>query len=353
MEAQPLSPSAPPPLYPDRYAAKPYRPDGGFEVGGLLMLTGAVVVIGGVLGYAAHVISGYFWLILAFPIGLGFLLGLAATYCVAQGRLRSPLIAGAVTLLGAILMMTLMHHFDYQAFARLRAEKVPDYKEFQHLTPEDREAYLSRAEQEANSGGFRNDFQREQARKDAGGFLDAMAIDGFGPYMAYEAAQGVQIKSSHGGGSDKGMELTGIGAYLYWGVEVLLAAGVAFALARGRALHPYSRSAGAWKEARRLGTLKSGTQDRAVAAINAGDLAALRECVAPPTSLNGGPLVLTAYVPPGESPEDEHPDDVDLKLEAPGEKNGMKQIAMASWSREAMPALRDLFAIKPAVEAGG
>lgn len=335
--------------YPDRYAAKPYRPDGGFEVGGLLMLTGAVVVIGGVLGYAAHVVSGYFWLILAFPICLGFALGMAATYCVAQGRLRSPLIAGAVTLLGAVLMMTLMHHFDYQAFARLRAEKVPDYKEFQHLTPEDREAYLNEAEREANPGGF----QRELARKDAAGFLDAMAIDGFGSYMAYEAAQGVQIKSSHSGSSNSGTQLTGIGAYLYWGVEVLLAAGVAFAIARGRALHPYSRSAGAWKEARRLGTLKSGTQDRAVAAINAGDLAALRECVAPPTALNGGPLVLTAYVPPGESPEDEHPDDVDLKLEAPGEKNGMKQIAMASWPREAMPALRDLFAIKPAVEAGG
>ena len=325
------------------YPVTPYRPDGGVEAAGLLMLVGASVVVGGAVALAAHLLSQYVWVVVAFPAGMGALLGGAALYCIGRGRVRSPLIAGGVTLAAGVGMMALMHHFDYQSFQRQRAE-VPGWESYQHLSPEQREAMLQRAEQGRDLAT-----PPDEARRREAAFLDGLAVDGFGPYLAWSAAQGVEISGNGGGG---GAPITGVFVYLYWLFEAAIAAGIALVIAHGRARQPYARAAGAWKEPSRLGTLSGRDRDRAIRAINGGDPTALAACVAtrgPAAVPGGGGLILTVFASPdaGSVGSADPTDGVDLKLEGPGKAGGTREVAMATWPAESLPALRDLFAPPP------
>ena len=335
------------------YPAREYHPDGGFDVPGLAMLTAGMVVAGGVLGYLAHFVSAYLWLIVAFPILFGTALGFVASYAIKKGRLRNPPIAGVVSFIGALLMMTMMHEFNYETFKTERAAENPDYVQYQNLTPQQRNELLDEAEQNANHGSF----QRGRAREKAGEYLDYAAVNSFGSYMNWEAAQGITIKR---GSDDKASAPTfsGVGAWIYWAVEVLIAAGMAFAIGRSAAKMPYSRSAEVWKTARFLGTFQprkvktvnekgetvyaisnasaAAASTSAISqALRSGNLTALT--AAGPTP-GMGPILLTAYHLPGDAE-----DDIDLKLEAVGAKNARKQLAMVTWPPAALPALMALF----------
>lgn len=93
---QPISPSDVQAIAPVR----PYKPDGVTPLNGLLSLLGAMVVTGLVLGFAAHHIQKLFWLIILFPLGMGFVLGGVGVWCIGKGKIRNRLVGGCMGFLG-------------------------------------------------------------------------------------------------------------------------------------------------------------------------------------------------------------------------------------------------------------
>ena len=134
---------------------------------------------------------------------MGGILGGVAVWSIHGGRLRNPLIAGAVSLLGALFMTGVMHYADYGRFERARAEAQPDFREIQRAPAEEREAFLKDEEQ----AGGEVEFLRQKNRREAEEFLQMIDVRGFGSYLAWEAGQGIRISSSRGGSSDKGMPI--------------------------------------------------------------------------------------------------------------------------------------------------
>src|SRR5918999_1394985 len=103
------APAAPPSSPAPRFNVAQYRPAGGFTSAGVMMLVGALLVAGGVLGFVVHLVSQAFYLIILFPVLIGVALGWIGVRMVKQGRVRSPLLGGVAGLLGGVLAMFMVH----------------------------------------------------------------------------------------------------------------------------------------------------------------------------------------------------------------------------------------------------
>ncbi|HEX8342501.1 MAG TPA: hypothetical protein VF624_16485 [Tepidisphaeraceae bacterium] len=330
--------TAPPPVLPETYPAKPYKADGGFETPGLIMLATSMVVAGGVLGYLAHLINPHLWLVLLFPMILGAALGAVAKYTIKKGRVRSPLIAGVVAFVGAAFMLALMHHFDYERFLRQLRAEVPQWQELRAMTPAERlEAYPPPQPRIGNVVAYSDQLKYNELLH---GFRE-IDVDSFGKYLSLKADDGIRLKSTRGSSDSSGAPITGIGVYIYWIVEILIAATIAFFMGRSQAKMPYSRRSGVWKMPQLLGSLDPAQKSDVVAALKNGNLARLQ--AAGPTAAIG-PLMLTAFVSPTETEED-----VDLKLESANPQGKLGQEAMVTLPAAALGELQAMFTPVPSV----
>src|SRR5882724_503557 len=79
-----------------------YKPDGGYTIGGLLMLISTLAGVGAVLGYITHIVSQWFYLILLFPALIGLGIGLLGVRKVHAGRVRNPWLGGLAGFLAGI-----------------------------------------------------------------------------------------------------------------------------------------------------------------------------------------------------------------------------------------------------------
>lgn len=271
-----------------RFDVSTYRPDGGADLPGVVMLISALALVGAVLGFIAHFIAQFFYLIILFPILIGFGVGFVGAMMVKKGRVRNPWIGGLAGLVGGVLAMLAMHYFDY--------ESVKTALDAQH------------------PGG---------------------AELGFIEFMNIQAEHGVEI-----GRTSSSINLGYIGSWIYWIVETLIVAGVTFFVVRSAAAEPYCPDCGVWKDERVLGGFGA-DPDAAAAALQSGDLERIRQANPSPVA---SPLVVTAahchHCAKGHR--------VDLKLESMlANKKGEvenKTLAHVSYPGEAMPYLAALFA---------
>src|SRR5688572_3621339 len=134
--------ATPSPL-PPPYTVKPYKPDGGTTMPGLMMLVGALVVTGAVLGFVAHFVAQAFYLILVFPFLIGLGLGAVGVRMVRAGRVRNPLIGGLAGFVGGALAMFMMHYFDQQKFRDEAFSAEPEFAQVVKLPPEERQQFLA------------------------------------------------------------------------------------------------------------------------------------------------------------------------------------------------------------------
>ncbi len=311
-----------------KYDVRPYRPDGGFTASGLITMLGAMLVAGAAIGFAAHFVSKLFYLIILFPILIGLFLGAVGTRLVKFANLRNPLLGGLAGLVGGAAAMTMMHYFDYHSFrnAQLAAiDESPELREVRDYTPAQREAIIAE--------------EAPEDRAEARAFLEAMAVRGFVDHIDYSARQGVEIKK--GGG--KGLNLGYVGTYIYWLVEMLIVAGITFAMVRKQTTEPFCTDCALWKPYRRLGAF-GGTSDVAQAGVTSGDVNAI--AAAQPGAINS-PLELHV----AECANCKRADAaVKLELLSTNEKGNLerKVLAHTVWPAEAVPVLDNLFAPPPA-----
>jgi hypothetical protein len=176
-------------------------------------------------------------------------------------------------------------------------------------------------------------------------------VKSFPAYMDYQATNGVTIQRvGHGGANDRGTNLGYIGSCIYWGVEVLIVAGVAFAIMIGAAGMPFCRECQAWKQQRKLGTLTfrpgDGGGAQLVSALGSGEVTRLIDYNPSP---GDGPLHLSASVCPKCG--DQGPIDVKLmhKYKTAKNEERAKELLHVTYPGEAFRALEAVFQVTPPV----
>lgn len=308
-----------------RFEVSEYRPDGGFSVPGVGMLVSALVLIGAALGFVAHWVSQYIYLILLFPALIGLALGFVGQRMVRTGHVRNPLIGGLAGLLGGVLAMGMMHYFDYETFKKEVEALQPEIRALAQMTPQQRAQVL------------REDLTVKQ-RQELEMVLKAVKVASFFQYMDLEAQRGVELKKT--GSSVGGINLGYWGSYTYWIIEVLIVAGITLAMVKEACRQPYCTGCDQWKTLRLLGYFGSGPA-MVAAAIRSGDLNSIREMTptSNPTDLRLTAAACTSCMGQG---------DVDLKLESlsTDNKGNVKPttVAHVRYPAGAFPYLEALFA---------
>jgi hypothetical protein len=317
-----------------RFETVPYRPDGGFGMVGSGILIGLSLLAAVALGWLLSFVERWMWLILIFPLIIGALVGVVGILAIKFGKVRSPALGGVAGLLAGCVAMLSMHYFDYLA---LRAETN------RAIPPE------GRAVLEVMTPAWIDALPREQQEPAREARRLVLGVKSFPAYMDFEATNGVTIqRTGHGGAHDRGMNLGYVGSFIYWGVEVLIVAGVAFVLMKGAAAMPFCRDCQAWKTERKLGTLTFRPGDVGgaglVAALGSGDVARL---VDHNPSVGDGPLHLSAAVCPrcGE----QGPIDVKLlhKYKTAKNEDKAQELLHVTYPGEALPALEAVFQTPP------
>src|SRR4051794_28767869 len=109
-QSTPAAPQPPPPALPAfRFPNRPYKPDGGCPVGGFFAVLGLTSLAALGVGIAAGLLHLVFYLVLIFPMVMGFAVGAAGLGAVVLGKVRSRLFAAGVGLLAGFLTIVAMH----------------------------------------------------------------------------------------------------------------------------------------------------------------------------------------------------------------------------------------------------
>jgi hypothetical protein len=235
-----------------RYASLPYRADGGFSAARFPAFV-ALMVLGGIaLGWSASVIGQKIYLILLFPLAIGLCLaGLGVLAC-QLGKVRNLTVAGFVGLVAATASIAAMHYVDYlRTLDRLEQNS--------HIVPAAVRQLLTPA-------------------------------SGFPEYLEAMSRVGLRIS----GGAEGGVNLGQGGTLAYWGLELLVVAGLAIFGACGGAREPFCSECGTWKDEHFIGGLR-GTDDDILPALRKGDLGELKCCS--PSARDGELLIRVAVCP--------------------------------------------------------
>jgi len=297
-----------------------YRASGVFSWKAVVTVLGVSVLAGTLIGFAVGLAGTLFYLVLLFPLLVGIATGKLAAAAVRAARLRNPIVAGLCALCGAALAMPIVHGYGYVEFQRARAQLDPDaLATAMGMSPDALPA-------DAKASGITPEAIR------------AARVTTLPRYLDLQAQQGVRIGRS--GWLD--IQLGHAGSYVYWALEVLLAAAVAFVLAYRAAEVPFCERCGRWMAQRRLGGVRT-PADQAVEALRAGKLGRLHPSPAPTA---GREIRLTM----ASCPQCGTTSPVTLRLDRVRvgrdgkETASARLLAHATYPGEALPVVEDLFA---------
>jgi len=329
---------------PQNFPVKPYRPDGGFSLGGALQLIGFLGLAGIILGAIASFVSRYFYLLLIFPLAIGFGVGYVGNLCIKRFKIRRPLTCGVAGFVAGGLAMLSMHYFNYRHFESSVVAEVGQ-EQFDTMRAIARNADALRANPEAIPEEERADILEFLGELDKNeDFRRALLVDSVFSFIDYRAYQGVEISSGRGGKRDKGINLGYVGSYIYWVAEALVVAGLAFFTMKGEAAQPFCGACELWKVGEPWGPLSHAGEIKT--ALEEGRV---EQFGFDPTSSTHH-AVVTAF----RCPECGDAGEIDIRIEgmttnAKGEVQ-RTQLLQATYPGEAYPAL-ELACARPAVIA--
>jgi hypothetical protein len=278
------------------YRADPYQPDGGVPLGGLLLTVVLSFISALLIGAVVSFFHQWFYLVLVFPAAMGAGVGAAGISAIRSGKLRSPLLGGLVGIAAGILVMLTSLYGDYLRVLWEVHTQAPELR------------------------ALEQDFS-------------------FVEFMDMRADQGVAI-GRVGRGNDKGMNLGYIGSYIYWGVEIALAAGIAFSMMRPPTRKPFCSGCQLWKKSEVLGGLHVG-RETIKGIMDEGDLPQLFK----PGLPTGFPVIFTALVCPECA--DRGTVEINLREVAINAKGEPQHTDLGTWSfaGDALVAWKSGFAV--------
>lgn len=191
---------------------KPYQPSLAAPVKGLLILLLAVLLGGAVFGVLVSLLSNLIYVIILFPIGMGWLGGKLVAAAVRAGKIRNPGVAIGGSILIAVVMYGAMWAGEYIQFRNAQA------------------VVTTNAASQAGQGGF-IDF--------------VSAEDQNGAAVLQLPALGIKV-----------LNLGPVFTWAAWLVEMLLIAWLALVIGRRPATQPFCEACNRWHGAEQLlGTL--------------------------------------------------------------------------------------------------
>ena len=311
------------------YQVRPYRPDGGFDASGIGVLLGVLMLAAVVMGVICHFVGQYFWLILLFPVLVGFALGTIGKHAVRFARLRNPILGAAVGLICGLTAMTTMHYGDYLQFrSTIDAEMESANPQVKVMLSLPLETLQEAIKDEPAS-------QQQKIIK----AWELMHSDSFFSFMQFSATEGVSI--SHHGSS--GINLGYYVTWIYWLVEVMIVTIMTLILVKEQTAEPYCTTCNIWKQKRPLGSFVA-EPSRAKIALESGAIAQLQQinpsAIVP---LSAGLAVTMAHCPQCDG-QGEMDIRIDLLSTNDKGKPVRKQIAQVTYPPEAKVQLEALFA---------
>ncbi|MBI1256148.1 MAG: hypothetical protein GC204_01635 [Chloroflexi bacterium] len=203
-----------------------YRPSNRTPIASIFLLLILGIICAGALGGILWAVDNYlnFYLVVAFPLLAGALAGGLLVLGVRSGKVRSPFLAALIGLLTGVLIFGVYHFATYSVTFRGAVRDV--YVEDVGKTPSDAEL-----DQYINKGLQRN-----------------TGDTGFIGYLKFAAQQGMTITNSTSvtSSSAADIELKDQWVWVYWGIELLLAGGIAASLAAGEARQPFDEDSNSW-----------------------------------------------------------------------------------------------------------
>jgi hypothetical protein len=195
---------------------KPYRPSNKVPSAGFMWLLLSSVLGGIAIGGLTFVVSQLIYLIILFPLGMGFAGGIVSAIAIQQGKVRNPLIGSLFAALTGLTIYGTVHGGNYLMFKQVVSQEIT--KEL----------------------GQTDTIQTEQ-------FIDAFLKEktgatGFWGYMNYSAKQGVSI----GKLGSEGIPLNETFTWLYWLIEFAAIETIIVLLAYSAAKDPYCESCDRW-----------------------------------------------------------------------------------------------------------
>ncbi len=200
---------------------KTYKPSGIAPVQGILIALAfagvAGLIAGGLLWFFDHKIGLY--LIILFPAVAGFIVAFATSGGVDTGKIRNPLVAGLIGLLGGVLALGVYHYLSYEISFK---DSV-------------KEALAQQSKAQVSSADVQK-FSDEYLRGEVND-------TGFVGFLKDEAKQGISITRSS---SSSGIELKDAWAWGYFIIEGLIIAGLGVMMSSSSAREPFDERANAW-----------------------------------------------------------------------------------------------------------
>lgn len=229
------------------FEVRPYKADGGYSMGGVLQLIGTLGICGMILGAITSFISQYFYLVLLFPIVIGGIMGAIGAFFIKMFHIRAPLMCGLAGFIAGCLAMIAVQFTDYRNF---QSQLGPDAEVLMEIADNFDELKANMEELPEEVKALIEELDQNPE------FLRALRVKTFFDYVDFSAHQGVEIGRARGG---KAMNLGYTGSYIYWGVEMLIVAGIAFMIMSGAADEPYCPECGVWKDQRVLRDIDDAT----------------------------------------------------------------------------------------------
>lgn len=201
-----------------------YQPSGAAPISGLILMLIATIAVGVAAGLALFAVDFYikFYLVLAFPIIGAFLVGGLLLVIVRASRIRNPLLAGLIAGLGGLIMMGTYHFASYFIGFRSDVRTFIEEEVGEPISDADLDEFLSEILQ------------------------DEVGQDGFVGYLQLTAREGISITRATSTSDTGGLELKDGLVWGYWGLELLIAIGVAWGMASKQARDPFDESAESW-----------------------------------------------------------------------------------------------------------
>ena len=205
---------------------KPYQPSNKVTSTGFTWLLLSSAIGGVAIGGITHLISLLIYLIILFPLGMGFAGGAVMAIAIRGGKVRNPAIATFFGILTGLILYGSMHGAGYLQFKQSVSEQIT--KEL----------------------GTVSDKQSD-AITDA--FLQEKTGDkGFLGYIKYNAQQGVSI----GRVGSQGANLGETGTWIYWLIEFAVIDIMIAAIAYSVAKSPFCENCDQWyKDQQRIASV--------------------------------------------------------------------------------------------------
>jgi hypothetical protein len=220
---------------------------------GLLLLIIVTVIVAVVVGIGVGLLSQLFYLIILMPLGMGAIGGWAIAWAVRQGRVRSGFIALIFGLLVGLGIYGIYRYTEYFMFQQ----------EVRQVARE-RQSTLT-------------DAQIELAINDQ--LIEEVGQSGFVGFTLLRAKEGESIKLGRTGSSGTPIKLSTPLTWGYWGIELLVIAGIAAAMGWSAAQDKFCDNDSKFFTTRSLGLVAGANADAFVGAVRANDLNTARNYI--------------------------------------------------------------------------